>query len=260
MRFRGLLPAWSRRRTFPLLGALLALGAPLGLLLLRCLEGQTAPTPTFVLATLRGDPLGYGYLTLGTLVVFVLLGRTLGAREDALAETSITDPLTRLYNRRHIDARLAEELSRSSRHGTDVSLLLLDVDHLKEINDRAGHEAGDNALIFVADTLRKVCRVTDLPARYGGDEFLVLLPATNAERAVELAERLRAVMASASTNPGVTVSIGIADVAHAEAARAEALFEAADAALYAAKKAGRDRVIIAPGVRALTYAKASGLR
>ncbi|MRG95322.1 GGDEF domain-containing protein [Polyangium spumosum] len=236
--------SWPRRRVWPVLGALLALGAPLGLLVLRALVARRAPTPTFLLAQIEADPLTLGYLGLGTLVVFVLLGRRLGAREDLLAATSMKDPLTGLSNRRHLDARLAEEIARLARHEGSVAFLLLDVDHLKQINDRGGHEAGDAALTAVAEALRRTCRVMDLPARYGGDEFAVLLPATTASQGLELAERIRAALRDMPGAP--TVSIGIADLDAVLAPRPLALFEAADAALYAAKNAGRDRVILAP--------------
>jgi diguanylate cyclase (GGDEF)-like protein len=220
----------------------------MGLLALRGLVARALPTPAWLLAELRADPVGFSYITLATMAVFVLLGRTLGAREDALARSSITDPLTRLYNRRHIDARLAEEIARSTRHGATIALLLLDVDHLKEINDRGGHEAGDAALRAVADTLRRTCRATDLAARYGGDEFVVLLPSTRASQALELAERIRATLRTKTRDlpAPVTLSIGIADLELAGAPQAMALFEAADAALYGAKAQGRDRAVLAP--------------
>lgn len=236
--------SWPRRRVFPVVGVLLALGAPLGLLALRALLAGRAPTPAFLLAQMKADPVTLGYLGLGTLVVFVLLGLTLGAREDALAATSMKDPLTGLSNRRHLDLRLAEEIARLARHEGSVALLLLDVDHLKEINDRGGHEAGDAALVAVAEVLRRTCRAMDVPSRYGGDEFLVLLPETTAAQGFELAERIRAALRDRPGAP--TVSLGIADLDAAAVPRPVELFEAADAALYAAKRSGRDRAVAAP--------------
>jgi diguanylate cyclase (GGDEF)-like protein len=244
MRISNFPAGWPRSRAFPLFGALLALGAPLGLLVLRAILADAVPTPAFALAQIAADPPVFAYLTFATLAVFVLIGRFLGAHEDRLAETSITDPLTRLYNRRHIDARLAEEIERARRHATPAALLLLDVDHLKEINDRDGHEAGDAALRLVADTLRGTSRATDLPARYGGDEFVVLLPSTTANQAAELAERIHAALRARPAKAPVTVSIGVADVAPGGASSPAALFEAADAALYTAKAGGRDRTVI----------------
>lgn len=203
----------------------------------------------FVGTQINSDPLLYGYLTFGTLLMFVSLGRLLGGREDELAKASITDPLTRLHNRRHVHERLDEEVGRALRHHLPFSLLLVDVDHLKDINDRGGHDAGDRALTCVSDALRKTCRATDLPARYGGDEFVVLLPSTTAEQAIRLCERLRRVLDQRSTGLPIplTVSIGVAELT-GETKTASALFEAADAALYDAKNAGRDRVTLADGV------------
>ncbi len=249
MRPTRLLAAWSRRRAWPLGGALLAMCAPLGLLLLRCAAAWRAPTPSFLVELIARDPLGFVYTTFTPLVVLIWLGYTLGRRDDVLAETSITDPLTQLYNRRHIDARLTEEFLRASRHGTPLALILVDLDHLKEINDYAGHESGDAALVAVADTLRKSCRVTDLAARYGGDEFVILLPSTSAPQALEVAERIRTSLRNRTESKGsgsaITVSIGIADFSVARPDRPASLVEAADAALYVAKEAGRDRAEIA---------------
>ncbi len=235
--------------TFACLGALLSLGAPLGLLLVRSVAAREGPSLDFIGAQIKSDPVLYGYLTFATLAMFVLLGRLLGAREDELARTSITDPLTRLHNRRHVRERVEQELARSQRHGRTFSLLLIDVDHLKDINDRGGHEAGDRALLGVSDALRKTCRVSDLAARYGGDEFVALLPSTNAEQAIVLCERLRHVLSQTSVKLPIplTVSIGVAE-STSQTTSADALFEAADAALYEAKQAGRDRVTLADGI------------
>jgi diguanylate cyclase (GGDEF)-like protein len=249
MRFFRLPEGWTRRKAYALLGALLAVASPLGLLALRSLLARETPTVEWVLSEVRADPSLFAYLSLGSLALFVALGRTLGKRVDTLAEASITDPLTRLYNRRHLNARLGEELARAERNGAPVAVLLLDVDHLKGINDSFGHEGGDGALRAVAETLRRACRRTDLPARYGGDELAVLLPQTTAEQGIQVAERIRTCLRviSAGLPFPVTVSIGVADVTLAGAPSAEALLDAADGALYAAKRAGRDQAVLAAG-------------
>src|SRR6185503_6605263 len=136
---------------------------------------------------------------------------------------------------------VGEELLRADRYGTPLALLIVDVDHLKQVNDRAGHTAGDRALAAVADAMRRSCRATDLPARVGGDELAVLASSTTAAEAVTLAERIRA-----SLPPSLSVSIGVADLDGAAAETVEALYIAADQALYRAKTAGRDQVAIAP--------------
>lgn len=234
----------SKAILFALWGMLLAAGAPLGLLTLRFVTSNADPSFAFVGAQINSDPLLYGYVTFATMFMFVLLGQTLGAREDELAKTSITDPLTRLPNRRHLFERLDEELARSSRHNVPFALLLIDVDHLKEINDRGGHHAGDRALVCVGDALRKTCRSTDLAARFGGDEFVVLASSTSGENALALGDRIRAtIRQNAKDFPiPLTVSMGVAEP-NDQIFTAKQLFDVADGALYAAKKAGRDRAV-----------------
>jgi diguanylate cyclase (GGDEF)-like protein len=235
-----------RSWTYPLVGALLALGAPLGFLVLRSLMDEDRPTLSWALGEIQSDPLVYSYLLFSTLVVFVVLGVVLGHREDRLEQTSVTDALTGLANRRYFNHHLDVELRRRERYASSLSVLLIDVDSLKSINDRWGHRAGDAALRRVADALRATCRTTDVPARYGGDEFMVLAPSTSAAEALELAERLRRVLdrEAEASEPGAhpRVSIGIAG-AGAGSGSAE-LLEAADQALYEAKAAGRDRAVV----------------
>jgi diguanylate cyclase (GGDEF)-like protein len=159
-----------------------------------------------------------------------------------LQEQSYTDKLTGVGNRAAFDQRLDEEVYRSSRYESPVSLLLIDVDRFKGFNDSFGHQAGDAALRMVAQALR--CgRPSDFIARYGGEEFAVILPTTAAPEACVVAERMRKAVANASLPAGpLTVSIGASTLAPGIPGTA-ALIAAADKALYAAKQGGRNRVV-----------------
>ena len=183
------------------------------------------------------------WLLIGALLV--LGGWLFGRQEDRLRHISVTDSLTGLPNRREFEHRLPQEVERAVRHHLPLSLILVDVDRLKEINDHGGHRAGDRALIAVADALRGSCRSVDIPARVGGDEFAILAPTTSAPDAIQLAARVQATLRASSAAAGyqVSVSIGVADLdSAAEVGTDRDLLEAADRALYQAKTAGRNRV------------------
>ncbi|KIG14090.1 diguanylate cyclase/phosphodiesterase [Enhygromyxa salina] len=157
-----------------------------------------------------------------------------------------TDSLTGVGNRRVFDERIMVELSRATRHQRPLSLLMFDLDHFKAVNDRFGHMAGDQLLALFGQVLRDQLRVTDIPCRYGGEEFMIIAPETTADQAKVLAERVRRVFARSAaelkTGPQ-TVSVGIAgtDMIEGRPDR-EVLVLTADAALYRAKGRGRDRV------------------
>ena len=123
--------------------------------------------------------------------MFSGLGAIIGANEDLLHRMSLTDPLTGLPNRRHFDKRVREELARVDRYHYPLTLMVIDLDGLKTLNDRLGHEGGDNALRAVARSLQQTCRATDLAARIGGDEFAVLATNIHLTEAIALAERIR---------------------------------------------------------------------
>ncbi|MDP3859487.1 MAG: diguanylate cyclase [Stagnimonas sp.] len=164
-----------------------------------------------------------------------------------LERLSSTDLLTGLWNRRHFDEVVARELAFSERERSPVSLLLFDLDHFKQVNDRFGHAVGDLVLKTAAERLRAAARTTDQVFRWGGEEFAVLAPATSAPAATAIAERLRASVAAQDFPEAgvVTISAGVAEHLGAEAA--QHWFERADAALYRAKEEGRDRVVTAAG-------------
>jgi diguanylate cyclase (GGDEF)-like protein len=164
-------------------------------------------------------------------------------------ELAITDPLTGLHNRRYLWELLGRELLKSRRNRTPVAAILADIDHFKRFNDTWGHEAGDLVLKGVAAVVREHVRGSDIGCRYGGEELAVILPETVLEVAVERAERIRRGIAALRLSHGgrpldaVTSSFGVA-VYPQHAGDAEALLRAADEALYEAKKAGRNRVVV----------------
>jgi diguanylate cyclase (GGDEF)-like protein len=170
-------------------------------------------------------------------------------KNATLARLSTTDPVTGLRNRRYVSEFLSLEVLRSVRYRTPLAVLLLDLDHFKRINDGHGHRVGDSVLQVVADTLRASLRATDIAGRYGGEEFLVVLPQTDLAGAAVLAERVRAAIEETAIDVGapeplaVTVSVGVAALDE-HARSAEQLVERADAALYAAKDAGRNRIAV----------------
>jgi diguanylate cyclase (GGDEF)-like protein len=170
---------------------------------------------------------------------------------DRAQRLATTDGLTGLMNRRSLDAQLQARLREAQRYRRKLSLVLIDVDHFKRVNDTYGHPAGDAVLEGVAAVLRDQARATDLAARYGGEEMALVLPETDEGGARAIAERVRAAVAQAqhATDQGsirVTVSLGVATTPD-DGETAEGLIEAADRALYRAKQAGRDRVESARG-------------
>lgn len=159
-------------------------------------------------------------------------------KQERLLTEARTDPLTGLLNRRALDERLEAELARQARAGGTVSLLMLDIDHFKMVNDEFGHAHGDMVLRGVADAMREVARTGDVLGRIGGDEFALLVVDAGANGAAIAAERL----VHSMRQLGVTVSVGAATADGKEARTVSSLLQAADQALYAAKHAGRDRV------------------
>ncbi len=170
---------------------------------------------------------------------------------DRLRAQATIDPLTGCHNRRGFDELLALELARAHRYQRPLSVVLLDIDHFKAINDDFGHEAGDHALQRIGRTVRHAFRTTDSACRYGGEEFAVIFPETPREESVKLAERLRGQVESLSATEEVprtlTASFGVAAYPDDGATAAE-LIRAADRALYRAKTLGRNRVEVAQGM------------
>lgn len=183
-----------------------------------------------------------GYLT----EVFNRMIRSLRESQSSLERLSSTDELTGLWNRRHLSRVFEVEIGRSRRSRRPLSVLMLDFDRFKEFNDRYGHLRGDRLLRLAGTLLKGRLRSTDIPARFGGEEFAILLPDTSKVDARRVAEQLRRAFAelgedSAERSGWVTVSIGVATVPEDGSSKAEVL-ASADAALYAAKRNGRNRV------------------
>jgi diguanylate cyclase (GGDEF)-like protein len=167
-------------------------------------------------------------------------------RKEALEELAFCDALTGVFNRRHFDRCFAEECARSRRYSRPLSLIMVDIDHFKRVNDEYGHQKGDQILHLVGQTLRALVRQTDMVFRYGGEELVILLPETRGADAATVAEHCRTRIAAASTAllpAGISVSLGIAELGSDEAD--SALLGRADAALYEAKRTGRNRSIMA---------------
>ena len=189
----------------------------------------------------RGDQFSIG----DTIFKFLSGNDVESQYHEIVFRMAITDGLTNLANRKQLDTVLAEELPRAQRHGRHLSLLMIDIDHFKKINDTYGHLTGDSVLRGLAQALQKRLRPNDKLARYGGEEFCLVLPETSLSSAVRIAEDLRGIVANqAFAAEGqeihVTVSMGLA--AAKPIMTVEQLYKAADEMLYKAKNSGRNRL------------------
>ena len=164
--------------------------------------------------------------------------------EDKLQQLVTHDSLTGTYNRRHIENCLGDELYRAKRYHRSFALVMLDVDRFKKVNDSYGHEAGDNILVSLAGVINQEIRQTDILARWGGEEFMVLLPETGMDEAVWVAEKIRRTVASADfTGPGhITISLGVTNYHHGDSR--DQIVKRVDDALYQAKASGRDQMVM----------------
>jgi diguanylate cyclase (GGDEF)-like protein len=174
-------------------------------------------------------------------------------RVSLLEQENISDPLIGIYNRRYLDRRLEEEYARAMRYSLPLSVLLIDIDHFKDINDTYGHQVGDLVLSHLGKLFLQAVRETDIAARYGGDEIMIITPNTTPTLAGVVAERLRQhveiqelVLKNLPNKPleiSVTVSIGVAGLSQ-ENTDIQRLIQKVDKALYLAKQKGRNRVVI----------------
>jgi two-component system, cell cycle response regulator len=247
----------------------LAPGQDEGLTLLRRLmdvEGPGRGAPVLVIAPAAARSLRLAALRLGVEVVaepwdddelrarmqrsfsaHQLLG-TLASQVSELQKLSVLDGLTLLHNHRYFQERLREEFRLAQRYDDALALILVDLDHFKEINDRFGHPVGDDVLRQVARVLQRSVRETDIVARYGGEEFAVLLPRTHLTGAITVAERIWKELGTLRLGPDhslqVTASLGVSGFPHRTVLSPDQLLLTADEALYRAKREGRNRVCL----------------
>jgi len=162
---------------------------------------------------------------------------------------AVTDGLTGISNRPNMEQSLLNEFGRSMRYNSPLSIVLLDVDHFKDVNDSYGHQKGDEILVTFASILKKFCRANDIAARYGGEEFLMILPQSNAQGAFKIAERVREEIMKMSfvgndSKFSVTTSCGVAELNRDYMKNTDQLINVADNAMYEAKNSGRNKTII----------------
>jgi two-component system, cell cycle response regulator len=186
--------------------------------------------------------------------------RVLSMQKD-LERLVVSDPLTGLYNRRYLIDRVSQEMDRVDRYGGTLSFTMIDLDGFKAVNDRFGHVVGDRLLRAVGNEISRSLRTPDVAARYGGDEFAVILPQTQPEGALRVCERIHGALQRLSLSAGdeqvsITASLGVADYPASDVACAEDLIRAADEALYGAKRGGKNRY---SAVRALAGVRSAGV-
>ncbi|HEX9987112.1 MAG TPA: GGDEF domain-containing protein [Chloroflexia bacterium] len=222
------------------------------------------PTASAVQGTASNDPSLSTKIILGVAVVGLVLslmrwgtaaveaerlrreGKRLAVQNEEYVRLAISDSLTHLFNKGYFSYRLKEEWERNRRRNQPLTLIALDLDNFKQVNDRYGHSMGDDLLADVGEVIRSVVRSIDCPCRVGGDEFVVILPQTDIAGAMVVAERLRVgmlrVLKKLSLSPLVSVSCGVSGYPNS-ASSPEEMMEQADAALYKAKQAGKNRVV-----------------
>ncbi len=243
----------SLRASYTAIGFLLGVGAPVGALLTRFMFMPQVRSAPF--ADLAANRFFYIYQLVGSCIVFALAGWVAGGHAERLRDAESFyhalaehDPLTGLYNARAFRNRYGRSLERAARMRQPLSLLLIDVDFLKRINDRFGHAMGNKALLHVANSLREAKRAEDSAARWGGDEFAILLDGADPSAARRVAEKVLAQVRQTPvpfTRGRLTVTVSVGGCTAFNVTADSDLFATADRELYSAKHAGRDRASIA---------------
>jgi diguanylate cyclase (GGDEF)-like protein len=223
-------------------GFILSFASPLGWVVIQLLAGRDP------FAKEHYDPLLYLYMGIATAVVFSSLGYFIGRRELMITDMALTDGLTGLYNKRYFSTRLDQEFERFRRHKHPLSIIQIDLDYFKKINDTFGHQVGDEILVKVATMLKQNCRKNEIAARVGGEELCVIALDCDQHEAVQLAERLRYKVNHLNycyqeMEIPISASFGVAcadDSTHA----GQEIYQRADHALYEAKRSGRNKVCL----------------
>ncbi len=236
---------------YALVGILIGLGAPLGSLVWSVLVRPQGGLISTLAFEWNSASYYYIYMTVGTVIAFSLSGYAVGRRNEDLRDLSITDGLTEIFNHRYLHEQLAKEVERSDRYTTALTCLMLDIDDFKEVNDRYGHPFGDQVLVTIARLIREGVRQTDVVGRYGGEEFLIIMPHTEREAALLLANRILKAVAgypflSGMVSVHVTLSIGLATYPFLDhgVKTKNGLLSAADQALYQAKRTGKNKTVV----------------
>ncbi|HVE14099.1 MAG TPA: GGDEF domain-containing protein, partial [Elusimicrobiota bacterium] len=253
---------------YPCVGFILGLGSPAGAFILRFWLAAPLLKSLWLRSELSYNLVFYLYMGIGTVTAFVIFGYSLGVlsegqrvhnknlrrRVDELRIKSVTDGLTGVFSHAYLQENLQLEIQRSRRHARALSVMILDLDDFKKVNDTHGHLFGDRVLKEVAETVNMNVRQEDVFGRYGGEEFMVIMPAADMATAQRVAERVRRAVAraaivdrrvgfQASGEPvHMTVSIGLASLADSPEDDGLALIHRADRCLYRAKKLGKNRV------------------
>ena len=236
----------TRHLSLPALRALygiaFAMIAPIGWIGLQWLAGRDPFAPENL------DPLLYAYITIAGAALYALIGYMIGKREQTMTDLALSDSLTGLYNKRYFQNRLEQEFERFQRYGTPMSLVQIDLDHFKRVNDTWGHQAGDEVLKAVAQLINDNLRTGEIAARVGGEELCIIVCNSKAQAAFQLAERLRKAIETMEIDwqgniIRISASFGIAN-AEPDILTKWQLYERADKALYQAKEHGRNLSII----------------
>jgi diguanylate cyclase (GGDEF)-like protein len=223
-------------------GLLLSLGAPIGWILVQKAAGREPFSAELF------DPLLYAYMSIATGVVFSGLGYVIGRREHMITDLALTDGLTGLYNKRYFKSRLVQEFERHQRYQTPMAVIQIDLDFFKLVNDRYGHQAGDEVLKKVSSLILASCRKNETAARVGGEEISIIAYDCIQESAISLAERIRVAVEEMTCQwqnqeIKLTASLGIA-LADSTTQTAWQIYQHADEALYQAKQSGRNKVCV----------------